>query len=48
MIVPIGGVMENRLFINMDTLNAGGGWNTVNLLKGFIFPIEYSVKAFRS
>ena len=38
---------ENRLFINMDTLNGGSVWITVNLLRGFIFLIEYSVEASR-
>jgi hypothetical protein len=36
---------ENRSLVYSDTLKAWSVWNTVNLLKGFIFPIEYSVEA---
>ena len=44
-----GDVMEeNGLSINTNKLNAGSAWNAVNLLKGFIFPIEYLFRLDRS
>ena len=33
---------ENRLFTNSHALDAETEWNSVNRLKGFIFPVEYS------
>jgi len=33
---------ENSRFNNPHALVGGSVWNTVNLLKGFIFPVDYS------
>ena len=31
---------ENSIFINHQALNAERMWNAVNLLKGFIVPVD--------
>jgi hypothetical protein len=42
MYVPWRDAMEEKsLIINPHALHSEGVWTTVNLLKGFIFPVDY-------